>query len=192
MIGYLKGKFLSKSGKQILVDTGGVGYEVISSAGILNSGFNIGQEIEIYIHTHVREDQLTLFGFSSVKEKEIFRQLIAVSGVGPKTAMNIISSGGPENVTKAILESDVSWLSGISGIGKKTAQRIIIDLKGKIGGQELDLSNENIKAKDELTAALKSMGFSPKEISSHIQSIDFNLSLSDQIRMALKKLGKNE
>lgn len=174
-----------------MVETGGVGYEVISSAAILNSGFSIGQEIEVYIYTHVREDQLTLFGFSSVKEKEIFQQLIAVSGVGSKTAMNIISAGGPENVTKAILDSDVGWFAGISGIGKKTAQRIIIDLKGKIGGQELDLSDEGMKAKSELIAALKSMGFSLKEISSHIQTIDFNAPLSDQIRMALKNLGKN-
>lgn len=191
VIGYLKGKLLFKSGNQILVETGGVGYEVIFSSGILNSGYNIGQEIEIYVHTYVREDQLTLFGFSSINEKEIFRQLIGVSGVGPKTALSIISAGGPENVTTAILDSDVGWFAGISGIGKKTAQRIIIDLKGKIGGQELDLSDEGMKAKSELIAALKSMGFSLKEISSHIQTIDFNVPLSDQIRMALKNLGKN-
>lgn len=174
-----------------MVDTGGVGYEIIPSAGLLNLASEIGQELAVFIHTHVREDQLTLFGFGNEKEKDIFILLLEVSGVGPKTALAVLSAGGSDKVKDSITTADVAWFSGISGVGKKTAQRIIVDLKGKIGGRELDLSDEGIKAKDELTAALKSMGFSAKEISSHIQNIDFNAPFSEQIRMALKNLGKN-
>lgn len=172
----------------MVLNVNGVGYEVIPSVELSSLASEIGQKLDVFIHTHVREDQLTLFGFASEKEKDVFRLLLKVSGVGPKTALAVLSAGGSDKVKDAISAADVGWFSGISGVGKKTAQRIIVDLKGKIGGAEIDLTRDEMAAKKDLIRALKSMRFDAREAMEAAKNIDVNLRLEDQLKQALKKL----
>lgn len=169
-----------------MVDVGGVGYSVVPSASVRGKNFSNGSSLSLYIHTHVRENELKLFGFSTLEERRIFELLLSVSGVGPKTALAIVSAGGPQEVRRAIGIADVDHFTSIPGVGKKTSQRIIVDLKSKIGGiGELDLSSDK-SGSTELFAALKSMGFRSEEIKEAVKKVDREQGLEDQIKQALK------
>lgn len=171
-----------------MIDVGGVGYSVVPSASVRGKNLLIGSLLSLYIHTHVRENELKLFGFSSLEERQIFELLLSVSGVGPKTALAIVSVGGPQEVRRAIGTADVEHFTSIPGVGKKTAQRIIVDLKSKIGGiGELDLSSDQ-SGSTELFSALKSMGFRSEEIKEATKKIDRTKGLEAQIKQALRHL----
>ena len=188
MIGFLKGNFLGNDGESMMIDVGGVGYSVVPSASVRGKGFSSGSPISLYIHTHVRENELKLFGFSSLEERQIFELLLTVSGVGPKTALAIVSIGGPNEVRRAIGTADVDHFTAIPGVGKKTSQRIIVDLKSKIGGVgELDLASDT-SGSSELAAALKSMGFVSEEMKEAVKKVDKKKKLEDQIRQALQAI----
>ncbi|KKT66594.1 MAG: Holliday junction ATP-dependent DNA helicase RuvA [Candidatus Woesebacteria bacterium GW2011_GWA2_44_33] len=175
---------------RIIVDAGGVGYQVLPSTGVLRNKVKIGEEIRLFIYTHVREDQLALFGFSGLEEKQMFELLLSVSGVGPKSALAVLSRGNPEEVREAVANADVEFFTSVPGLGKKTSQRIIIDLKSKLGDlAELDLKGEKEPAAKELITALKSMGFSPEEAGAAVKRVDLELPLDQQIRSALKENG---
>jgi Holliday junction DNA helicase RuvA len=190
MIGWLAGKLLAYDKDRVIVDVGGVGYQVAPSAGVLRHKVKIGADIRLFIYTHVREDQLALYGFSSLEEKQMFELLLSVSGVGPKSALAVLSRGNPEEVRSAVAEADVEFFTAVPGLGKKTSQRIIIDLKSKLGDlAELDLKGEKEPAAKELIAALKSMGFGPEEAREAVKRVDLALPLEKQIRLALKKIG---
>jgi len=191
MIGWLAGKLLGYDRDRVIVDVNGVGYQAAVSAGVIRNKVKIGEDIRLFIYTHVREDQLTLFGFSGLEEKQMFELLLSVSGVGPKSALAVVSRGNPEEVREAVAGADVEFFKSVSGLGKKTAQRIIVDLKSKLGDvKELDLSGGNEPAAKELAAALKSMGFSPDEARAAVKRVDLELPLDKQIRSALKEIGK--
>ena len=189
MIGFLSGKLLEADLNTIIIDVSGVGYLVHPSASVLGKNLMVGEKIDLPIYTHVREDQITLFGFSSKAELELFKQLLTVSGVGPKSGLAIVGSGTVTEIKSAISNADVDFFQSISGIGKKTAQRIIIDLKSKIGEvKELDLSSVEIKQRKDLLTALKSMGITTEEAKDAIKNVDVNLPLQEQIRLALKRI----
>lgn len=189
MIGYLRGKVKSFSSKQLVIDTGGVGYQVFPSAKISKKQIKIDNEIEVYVHTHVREDQISLFGFGSQEELDLFKMLITVSGVGPKTALSVLSVGNVNEIKNAVVMADVEFFTKVSGISKKSAQRIIVDLKSKIGSiEELDLAGENEFANREVIEALRGMGLMPKEAREAVKTIDPKLPLGERIRLALKRL----
>lgn len=172
-----------------MVDVGGVGYSVVPSASVRGKSLSTGLPLSLYIHTHVRENELKLFGFSTLEERQIFELLLTVSGVGPKTALSIVSAGGPNEVRRAIGTADVDHFTSIPGVGKKTSQRIIVDLKSKIGGiGELDLSSDK-SGSTELFVALKSMGFLSEEIKEVLKKVDKSMKLENQIKQALKQLG---
>lgn len=176
---------------RILVDVNGIGYQVIPSAGVLRHKIKIGEDIRLFVYTHVREDQLALFGFSNLEEKQMFELLLSVSGVGPKSALAVLARGNPNEIREAVANADVEFFTSVSGLGKKTAQRIIIDLKSKLGDlEELDLRGENEPAAKELIIALKSMGFSSDEARSAVKRVDLELPLDKQIRLALKQIGE--
>lgn len=188
MIGFLKGNFLGNDGVTAMINVGGVGYSVVPSASVRGKNLSIGSPLSLYIHTHVRENELKLFGFSSLEERQIFELLLSVSGVGPKTALAIVSAGGPNEVRRAIGTADVEHFTSIPGVGKKTSQRIIVDLKSKIGGiGELDLSSDKSES-TELLAALRSMGFRSEEMKEVVKKVDKEKSLEEQIKQALKKM----
>lgn len=185
MIGYLEGivKF-SKTGKIILF-ANGIGFTVSLPS---NLNFLENQKISLYIHTHIREDSLSLFGFKTSNDLDIFELLLTVSGVGPKIALNMLSSSTEEQIRKAISESNLAFFSSISGIGKKTAQKIILDLKSKIG--KGDVNMDKLEGNSELIDSLTSLGFQKGEISSIYSKIDTALPLGTQVKSALNLLRK--
>jgi len=184
MIGYLKGIIKNKDINNLILDVNKVGYLLFVPFFVLEKCY-LGEEKEFFVYTHVRESEISLYGFTKLEDKNVFLQLISVSGVGPKTALNIISYGnGTVNIIKAIKNADVDFFTEIKGIGKKTSQRIIVDLKSKIGGiKELDFTTEEDK---DLIEALQGLGFSNKEVKKVIKDIGKDFSLEEKVKQALK------
>lgn len=185
MIGYLEGSVKFASIGKIILFAGGIGFTVHLPA---NLNFLENQKISLYIHTHIREDNLALYGFKVPEDLDIFELLLTVSGVGPKIALTMLSSSTEENIKKAISESNLAFFSSISGVGKKTAQKIILDLKSKIGKGDVNMSN--LEGNSELIDSLLSLGFQKGEISSIYNQIDSSLPLGTQVKLALKLLKK--
>lgn len=131
MIAHLKGTVADKAGDHVIVDVGGVGYQVFLTASNISRIPLDSQEISLHIYTHVREDQLVLFGFADKTEKDLFLRLLSVSGVGPKLALTVLSGMRPDDLVQSVIKEDLAALSSIQGIGKKTAERIVVDLKDK-------------------------------------------------------------
>lgn len=160
MIGYLSGKVLTSNETSLILDVSGVGYKVSAPLPLLLSTIS-GEPLSLYIHTHVREDQITLFGFKDETDLFLFTKLLSVSGIGPKSALAMLSVHSPTSIADAVERGDAQALAHTPGVGKKTAEKIIIELKGKL---------THLKGKDETDAtlevrlALDALGYSPKEI----------------------------
>ena len=156
MIGFLRGEVFFKEGSSIILDVKGVGYKVLGSRDVLSKATK-GSSLELFIYTHVREDNISLFGFLEALDLKLFESLIGVSGIGPKTAMNIFSQGERSEIIAAIATADTSFFKSIPRLGQKNAQKIIIELKNKYGATaELDLSGEDMFGSEEAVIALKS------------------------------------
>lgn len=185
MIASLKGKIAFKTEKYLILEVGNVGYKVAVLPEILNKKENT--EIYLYIHSHIREDAFDLYGFENHNEFEFFEMLLNVSGIGPKGAMTILSVVNIETLKRAIKTNDLSYLNKISGIGKKTAEKMVIELRDKIENVSLDGN-----MKDELDAleALKSLGYNQNEAREALKEIDANTDTNTKVREALKILGK--
>jgi holliday junction DNA helicase RuvA len=190
MIGLLKGKLEFCNKNPIVVLVGGVGYEV-NVTGKSLSIMKSGNEIIIHTYTHVRDDALELYGFLNREDLEIFRMLITVSGIGPKTAL-LVSDRGALAIKEAIIKSDTDFFTTIPRLGKKNAQKIIIELKNKLGSMiDLDLTENSTGETGELIEALTQMGFSRIEIINAIKKSAFvNEKFEERIRKILKMLGK--
>lgn len=134
MIAFLRGKLLEKHPNQVIVETGGVGYDVVIPVSTFSALPDAGAEVKLRIHTHVREDALALFGFLTTDEKTIFEKLISVSGIGPTLAIKVLSGMATSDLTAAIRNGHVEQLVRIPGVGKKTAERIVLELKDKLEG----------------------------------------------------------
>jgi holliday junction DNA helicase RuvA len=183
MIGYLEGIVKHAQIGKIILFSGGIGFTVHTPNSI---SFLTGQKTELYIHTHLRDDNLSLFGFSSATDLDLFELLISISGVGPKIGLAIFSSARAENIKQAIGESNLIFFTSISGVGKKTAQRIILDLKSKIN--KGDVNMESLQGNSELVNSLTALGFQKSEINSIISKVDSSADLAVQIRQSLKLL----
>jgi Holliday junction DNA helicase RuvA len=193
MIAQIKGKLIDKTPTYVVIDCGGVGYEIKIS---LNTFSQIGEGELCLLYTHfvVREDAQLLYGFKETSERELFRLLISVSGVGSSTAMMILSSLSPSETKQAILNNDVNTLKSVKGIGAKSAERIIIDLRDKIGkvdsGATISLQSNNT-VKDEALSALVMLGFgknpADKALDKIIKSGD-DFTVEELIKRALKSL----
>ncbi len=182
MIGFLSGIVRDYRRNTLLLEVNGVGYKVLVS----NHDIQIGKPLKIYIHTHVREDEISLFGFKTNSDLEMFENLLTVSGIGPKSALSIISAGSGEVIKKALLDSNLNFFTSISGIGKKSAQRIIIELRPKITNASTNL--DNLEGNPILVDALKELGFKNQEINSVIAGINPTDDVTIQIKQALKML----
>jgi Holliday junction DNA helicase RuvA len=189
MIAALKGTILLRNDPYLIIDVSGVGYKVYATLDILST-LHVGDAITVFTYTHVREDILELYAFSTYKDLQLFEQLIGVSGIGPKTAIGIFSIGSSSDIVSAIMSSNVSFFASVPRLGKKNAQKLIIELKSKIGSTtELDLS-EGGDSMDVVTA-LKSFGFSQKEAEQAITAVkEQGKTTEDKIRLALKYLGR--
>ena len=177
---------MDKKEKFLIVETAGVGYKIWVSPEVLSKTKN-NENCFLYIHTHVREDALDLYGFLDYEELEFFEMLINVSGIGPKGALTILGIASIQTMQKAINTNDIAYLTKISGIGKKTAEKIIIELRDKVGKKDIGGS-----LKDELDAleALKSLGYSQGEAREALKKVPQELDTNSKIRIALKNLGK--
>ncbi len=188
MIGRLSGRLVLIEPPHILIDVAGVGYELEVGSGFA-SGLSIGETVVAFVRTVVRPDALVLYGFSTGLERQLFDSLLKIQGVGPALALNAIAALGADGVWQAVAEEDVMRLKSISGVGEKTARRIVIELaaaaRGFTGGGG---NNGSILQKDELRGALAALGFRPSEVEAVLPRMPEDLELSDSIRWALKEL----
>ncbi len=197
MIGSIKGKIILKTDKFLIVETNGVGYKISVSPDVLsktktppspsldNGGSGRGEEIFLWIHTHVREVAFDLYGFLEYKELEFFEMLISVSGIGPKGALGILGITSNETLRKAIATGDTSYLTKISGIGRKTAEKIVIELRDKMGVYE---GGASLDAELDALEALKSLGYSQNEAREVLKKVSPNTDTNTKIKEALKIL----
>jgi len=188
MLGYLKGKIQSKTEKTVIIETGGVGYVVFTTSQIIQSK-KAGEELELYLHTHVREDALELYGLAKPEEIAFFKKLIGISGVGPKSALGIFEVAQLKDLVKAIAQGDPTLLTKVSGIGKKTAELIIIKLKDK-NVDLIDLDNSS-GTQGEAIDALTSLGYSAADAREILSRLSPDItSTEEKIKAALKLLAK--
>lgn len=191
MIASLKGIILLIDSPYIIVDVNGVGYKVLLSTKILSS-LKTNDKIQLFTYTHVREDALDLFGFLNFQDLKLFEKLIGISGIGPKTAIGIFALGTSSEITNAILNGDISFFEGVARLGKKNAQKIIIELKGKLDlNAEIEGKSADGLKNQDVVNALMQFGFSQKEARDAIKEISKEgQRTEDKIRLALKYLGK--
>ena len=191
MIGLLKGKVELLKRPFVIIDVSGVGYKVLVSENVYKK-LSLGENIKIFTFTYVREDALDLFGFMEAEDLDLFESLLSVSGIGPKTALNIFSFGERKDIVEAILKGDTGFFTSVPRLGTKNAQRIIVDLKNKMGStKDFDLSGKDFIENTEVVQALKNFGFTVSEAQKALREIKTpNLSLDEKIKLALKNLGK--
>ena len=199
MFYYVNGVVAHMAPNLAVVDCGGVGYACRTTSYTLSS-LKTGEKAKLYTHLNVREDAMDLYGFSTEKEKHCFQMLIGVSGVGPKAALSILSATTPEGLASSIITGDEKALTVAPGIGKKIAQRVILELKDKLAkgqlpaGEAYGGSGVTVIPQDttsEATAALAVLGYQPGEIAAALKGIDVAaLSLEDVVRQALRKMVK--
>ena len=200
MIAFVSGILEMKLNGYIVIDVGGVGYKVFMSEGAIDSLGNIGDKVKVYTHHHVREDDISLYGFLTMEELNMFELLISVSGVGAKSALSILANVEPSSFALAVITNDTSKLVKIPGVGAKTAARIVLELKDKLKNQDMVAKNESIDKKatvneeelDEAISALQVLGYNRKNIEKVFEKIDLsNLTLEDMIKQGLKYLSRN-
>jgi Holliday junction DNA helicase RuvA len=191
MIGFLKGKVELLKRPFVIIDVNGVGYKVLVPETIY-AKLSLGENLKIFTYTYVREDALDLFGFLEAEDLGLFESLLTVSGIGPKTALNIFSFGERKDIIEAIIKGDVTFFTSVPRLGTKNAQKIIIELKSKMGSSaDLDLSGKDLLANAEVVQALKNFGFSAQEAQKAVREIkQVGLTTEEKIRLALKNLGK--
>jgi len=192
MIAHIKGEIAEKFLNSVIVDVNGVGYE-ISLTSLEYEAVNVGEIHKFYTYHSVRENGEDLYGFSSLAAKKLYELLISVNGVGPKAGMAILSLASPEDVRNAIANADTSFVSKASGVGKKSAERVIVDLRDKVGlpshvgaTEILKPSSEPVE-NDEALDALIALGFPLKEATAALEKVDKSLSTEERIKLALKK-----
>lgn len=193
MIAYLRGAIIHKAFNYLVLETGGLGYKIYASPNLIND-LKAGAEAEIYTYHVVREDTSDLYGFKSFADLELFEMLLTVSGIGPKSAASILATASPSDVKEAIMRGDSNLLTKVSGVGKKTAERVVLELKGKIAklGSDLDLSfSSGLLAGDELEA-LMTLGFSLASAREALNAVAPEIKDSgERIKEALKNITKN-
>lgn len=193
MIGMLTGVLVENDAERVLIDVGGVGYSVIASRFARCQLPATGQKVALHIHTHVREDQLALYGFCERQEKELFCRFISVSGIGPKSAMNILSHIPAAELMRALYQGDADFIAKAPGVGKKIASRIIMELKDKLIPQsDTSASPAPTGHREELCSALINLGYSRPDAEVALKKVDgFEaLPFADAIRLVLRELAR--
>jgi Holliday junction DNA helicase RuvA len=188
MIGRIRGSLVHRGVSSVVVDVAGVGYDVAVTPRTLAELPSVGEEVVLHTHLHVREDQLALYGFASAADKDVFGLLLGVSGVGPKVAMAILATLGFEQLQSAVATDDVAALTEVPGIGKRSAQKLLLELKPRF-----DMADATIEASgplSEVREALTSLGYAPDEVRGTLRDMPGDLSVEEMLRRALQALGK--
>jgi Holliday junction DNA helicase RuvA len=193
MIASLEGIIDAVSKDSLIVNVNGIGFKIAVTTTVLSEMGITGREVKLYTHFHIREDDMSLFGFGSLDELKLFETLISVSGLGPKTGMAMLSAMSADQVAMAIASGSVEILTTIPGIGKKTADRLILELKDKVGG--VMISSPAGKAAQEnadVVSALVSLGYSVQETTRAVNALPSGkkLTLENKVKLALQYLGK--
>lgn len=190
MIAFVKGFVTDISDRSVIIETQGVGYEIWATTDTLARA-KVGAEMALFTHLVVREDSLELFGFSARNELTFFQMLLTVSGVGPRGALSIVGLGSIESVKRAIGSGDANYLTSVSGIGRKTAEKIIIDLRDKLSALGHKSENGEFSGDSDALEALVKLGYTKEEARSAIKQIpETAVTLNEKIREALKYIGK--
>ena len=177
MIGSIKGVINLKTEKFLLVDVSGVGYKISVSLDTLSKTKKVGEEVFLYVHTHVREDSMDLYGFLDYAELEFFEMLLGVSGIGPRSALAILGITTIETLRKAIGTGDTSYLTKISGIGRKTAEKIVIELRDRMG---TEMQGNNLQIELDALEALKSLGYSQSEARDALKKVPADINTNSK------------
>lgn len=190
MIAHIKGTVAEKFNNSVIVDVHGVGYEITLTV-LDYDNVKLGDEIKLYTYHSIRENAEELYGFSSLAAKKLFELLISVQGIGPKAAIAILSLAQPEEVRNAIANADAAFVSKASGVGKKSAERVIVDLRDKVGipshyGATEVVSTSVKNEPDEALDALIALGFPLKEATAALEKVDKTLPVEERIKLALK------
>lgn len=203
MFAYIKGSLEVKTNGYIVIDVNGIGYKIFMSETAINKLRAIGEIIKIHTYVRVREDDISIYGFNTNEELRMFELLLSVSGIGAKSALVILSNVSVSSFALAIINNDINLLKKLPGIGPKTAQRVILELKDKLKKENEIVANENTDISDtintaimddekiaEATVALKVLGYTGKEIEKALEKVDANLSVEDIIRKGLLNLAR--
>jgi holliday junction DNA helicase RuvA len=193
MIAHLRGKLIARHPNQVIVDAMGVGYDVTISVPTFSELPPAGGEVALHIHTHVREDQIALYGFLRPEEKHLFEKLISVSGIGPKLAITIISGMPTDEMTSAIRGNDVARLTKIPGIGRKTAERMVLELRDKLppaGTDQVHVVPSLSAVQEDVLSALMNLGYQRASAEKALNTIEKNGSFDAMFRAALAAMSK--
>ena len=190
MIGKLSGTLADKNPPQVLLDVHGVGYEVDVPMSTFYNLPAVGERVSLLTHFVVREDAQILYGFGTAAEREAFRQLIKISGVGPRTALSVLSGMSVEDLSQAISLQEPGRLVKVPGIGKKTAERLLLELKGKMGADIGVRAHAATDAQADILQALVALGYSDKEAAASLKALPPDVGVSEGIKLALKALAK--
>lgn len=188
MIGRLRGALAATGADAVLIDVAGVGYEV----GVTGRTFvelpGIGSEIVLHTHLHVREDQMALYGFTTSDDRELFRLLLGVSGVGPKVALAILATMTSDDLRRVVVSDDVSALTAVPGIGKRSAQKLLLELRPKL--EVPDGALQTSGPMGEVRTALEGLGYQSDEISGALRDLPADLTVEEMLRRSLQTLGR--
>jgi Holliday junction DNA helicase RuvA len=190
MIGKLTGLVSDKNPPQVIIDCGGVGYEVQVP---MSTFYNLpadGQKVSLLTHFVVREDAQILYGFGTASERAAFRELIKISGVGPRTALSVLSGMSVAELSQAVTLQEAGRLIKVPGIGKKTAERLLLELKGKLGADIGPSLTSTSDAQADILQALLALGYSDKEAATSLKALPADVAVSDGIKLALKALSR--
>ena len=191
MIGRLHGKLIEKTPPQVLVDVGGVGYEVDVPMSTFCNLPAAGSEITLLTHFIVREDAQLLYGFATAAERQTFRALIRISGVGPRIALAVLSGMSTQDLADAVEQGNATLLTRVPGIGKKTADRLVLELKGKLAGNAFaPAGGAASAAQADILSALMALGYSEREAQASVRALPAEVTVSEGIRLALKALAR--
>ncbi len=188
MIGRLRGVLVDRGTESIVLDVGGIGYQVAVTPRTLVGLPGIGEEVVLHTHLHVREDQLALFGFDTVADKALFSMLLGVSGIGPKVGLAILATMTPEQLQIAVVSDDVTALTAVPGIGKRSAEKLMVELRPKM---EVDFEAGTASGPlSEVREALVGLGYGPDEIRGTLADMPQDLTVADMLKRSLQQLGR--
>ena len=199
MFAYIKGSLEQKLNNYVVIDVGGIGYKIFMATKAIETLGEIGKVVKVHTHYYVREDNISLYGFNTNEELRMFELLLQVSGIGAKSAIAMLSEISPSSFALAVISDDISQLVKIPGIGKKTAARIVLELKDKLKTEEAITKTEEVKLSitneeetSEAIAALQVLGYTKREIEKALENVDTkNLQLEEIIKQGLKNLARN-
>lgn len=193
MIAHLRGRLIARHPNQVIVETAGVGYDVTISVPTFSEMPSLGSEVALHIHTHVREDQIALYGFLRMEEKHLFEKLLMVSGIGPKLAITILSGMPADEMTGALRGNDVARLTKIPGIGRKTAERMVLELRDKLppaGADQVQVVPSLSAVQEDVLSALVNLGYQRAVAEKALSAVEKNGSFESMFRAAMAMITK--